>query len=305
MKIAMIFRSITLFRLSVTIGLLLAFTSINSEGQCLSNVNLIANGDAEAQQGITGNTNQDVTGWENETGAFTVVRYGEPGGFPITTDPGPADRGNFFFSGGPSSALATATQTLDVSGCSIAIDTGNLNYIVSGYFGGRVGQNDRARLDLQFFNGSNIQIGLASIGPVTASDRGNATGLLERALNGSIPIGTRSIDFVIFMIPQAGDNDGYVDNLSFVIQGPTAASVSVSGRVTDQIGHAISSAVVSIVDTNGNSRTARTGSFGYFSFDDVEAGQTYVIHVAHKRHTFSSQVVSVSDSVNDLFFIAN
>ncbi|MBL8180856.1 MAG: carboxypeptidase regulatory-like domain-containing protein [Blastocatellia bacterium] len=299
------FQLFSVLRLIFIISFLSVLASVSVMGQCPTNVNLIVNGDAEAQQSITGNTNQDVTGWENETGAFTVVRYGEPVGFPSATDPGPANRGNFFFSGGPSSSLASATQTLDVSGCSAQIDTGNLNYTVSGFFGGRVGQNDRARLDLQFYDDVNIQIGLATIGPVTASDRGNATGLLARALNGSIPTGTRSIQFVIFMIPQAGDNDGYADNLSFIINAPTAANATVSGRVTDQIGRAISSAVVSIVDTTGNTRTARTGSFGYFSFDDVEAGQTYVIYVTHKRHTFSSQVVSVSDSVNDLSFIAN
>jgi len=292
-------------RLSVVVVLFVMFASVNVTAQCPVNVNLIANGDAEAQQTVTGNTNQDVTGWESETGAFTIVRYGEAGGFPTLADPGPASRGNYFFSGGPSSALATATQTIDVSGCAALIDTGNLTYNVSGYFGGRVGQNDRTRLDLQFYEGSNIQIGLATIGPVTASDRGNATGLLARALNGSIPIGTRSIVFVIFMIPQAGDNDGYADNLNFTILGPTAAAVSVSGRVTDQTGRAISSAMVSIIDINGSTRAVRTGTFGYFNFEDVEAGQSYVLSVTHKRYTFDPQVVNVSDNINSLSFVAN
>jgi len=289
----------------VTLTFFLAFATGNAAGQCPTNVNLITNGDAEAQQSITGNTNQDVTGWESETGAFTVVRYGEAGGFPTATDPGPASRGNYFFSGGPSGALATATQTLDVSACAALIDTGNLTYNVSGYFGGRVGQNDRTRLDLQFFEGSNIQIGLATIGPVTASDRGNATGLLARSLNGSIPIGTRSIAFVIFMIPQAGDNDGYADNLNFTILGPTAADVTAGGRVTDRYGRGISQVSVSITDFNGISRRVFTNTFGYFSFTGVEAGQTYVLSATHRRYSFSSAVVNLSDSVSDLSIVAN
>ncbi len=291
-------------RLSVVFMLFVLFASASIAGQCPVNVNLISNGDAEAQQTVTGNSDQDVTGWENETGAITVVRYGEAGGFPTATDPGPASRGNFFFSGGPSSALATATQRIDVSGCSTLIDTGGLTYDVSGYFGGRVGQNDRARLDLQFYNSSNTQIGLATIGPVTAADRGNATGLLARALNGSIPIATRSIEFVLFMIPQAGDNDGYADNLRFVILGPTAAEVAVAGRVSDGYGRGISLASVLITDLQGNSQMVRTSSFGYFTFEGVRAGQSYLISVMHKRYAFDPQVVDVSDSVSGISFVA-
>ncbi len=291
--------------MSVVLTFFFTLASANLWAQCPTNVNLIANGDAEAQQSITGNTDQDVTGWDSETGAFTVVRYGEAGGFPTAADPGPANRGNYFFSGGPSSALATATQTVDVSACSTLIDTGNLTYNVSGYFGGRVGQNDRTRLDLQFFNGSNIQIGLATIGPVTAADRGSTTGLLSRALNGAIPIATRSIVFVLFMIPQAGDNDGYADNLNFRILGPTAADLTVGGRVSDRYGRAISQAAVSLTDFNGVSRRAITNTFGYFNFAGAEAGHTYVFSVTHRRYSFSPQVINLSDSVSNLLFVAN
>lgn len=281
------------------------FLSFDVAAQCPVNVNLITNGDAEAQQGLTGNTNHDVDGWEPETGAFTVIRYGEPGNFPTAASPGPAIRGNYFISGGPSSALATATQSVNISGCAALIDTGNLEFNLSGYFGGLLGQNDRARLDVQFFNGSDIQIGLTSIGPVTNSDRSNSTGLLQRALTGAIPIATRSITFVLFIIPQAGDNDGYADNLSFVIPlGPTAAEVAVGGRVTDQYGRAVSRARVSIADVNGTSRTVITNPFGYFTFTEVEAGQSYVIAVAHKSYSFTPQLLNVSDNVSDLLFVA-
>ena len=90
--------------------------------------------------------------------------------------------------------------------------------------------------------------------------------------------------------------------------GPTAASVSISGRVLTDSGLGIRNVRVTI---NGNSltspRTALTSSMGYFTFDDIEAGQTYVISIASKRYGFAqpSQIISVTDSVTDLIFTSS
>lgn len=85
---------------------------------------------------------------------------------------------------------------------------------------------------------------------------------------------------------------------------PTAASVAVSGRVLTPDGRGLTNALVNLTDSNGNSRTAMTGSFGYYLFEDVEAGQMYIITVSSKRYRFASQFVNVVEDMSDLNFIA-
>ena len=69
---------------------------------------------------------------------------------------------------------------------------------------------------------------------------------------------------------------------------PTAARVSVGGRVTAAHGRAIAQVLVKITDTNGNVRTTTTNSFGFYRFGDVPAGNTYIIEARHKRYKFSN-----------------
>ena len=88
---------------------------------------------------------------------------------------------------------------------------------------------------------------------------------------------------------------------------PTAAEVSLSGRVTTADGRGIKNAVVVI---SGNSLAqpimVKTGSFGYYRFDNLEAGEIYVVTVNSKRFLFTvpSRVVSVPDSVSNVDFVA-
>jgi hypothetical protein len=88
----------------------------------------------------------------------------------------------------------------------------------------------------------------------------------------------------------------------------TAANVSISGRVTTANGAGIRNAIVMI---SGNSlpvaRTVQTGSFGYYQFDNLQAGETYVIQVGAKRFRFSvpSRVISVQTDLTDIDFVAN
>jgi hypothetical protein len=85
---------------------------------------------------------------------------------------------------------------------------------------------------------------------------------------------------------------------------PTAAGVTVSGRVVRSSGTGILNAIVKITDSNGISHFARTNSFGYFNFDDVTAGQTYIVTVQAKVYSFAPQTLSVSDSITNLVIVA-
>ncbi|HMS44110.1 MAG TPA: carboxypeptidase regulatory-like domain-containing protein, partial [Pyrinomonadaceae bacterium] len=84
---------------------------------------------------------------------------------------------------------------------------------------------------------------------------------------------------------------------------PLAANVSISGRVTAN-GVSVRNAVVRLTTATGTTRTVRTSAFGYYRFDDVEVGETYVVSVNHKRYLFASQVVSVTEDLTELNFTA-
>jgi len=86
------------------------------------------------------------------------------------------------------------------------------------------------------------------------------------------------------------------------ILGPTAADVAISGHVFAPGGAGLRNATVTLTDSNGQSRSAVTSSFGAFTFDGVTAGDTYVIAVASRRYRFSPRVVQVTDSLSDLDF---
>lgn len=103
---------------------------------------------------------------------------------------------------------------------------------------------------------------------------------------------------------------GVVNSLSpFLLAStliPTSAGVSVSGRITTISGSAIRGVSVTLADPEGNKRRTVTGSFGYYTFDNVETGRNYVISVNDRRYRFAqpSRMISVFDELTDVDFIA-
>ena len=91
------------------------------------------------------------------------------------------------------------------------------------------------------------------------------------------------------------------------ILAPTAALVTAAGRVQTADGRGIRNALVTLVNAGGIRQTAVTGAFGYFRFDGVEAGLTYVISVSTKQYVFAqpSQIVAIQDSADEIIFVAD
>lgn len=87
---------------------------------------------------------------------------------------------------------------------------------------------------------------------------------------------------------------------------PTAAFVSVSGRVTTGSGRGVRNVQVKMTGADGTTRTALTGALGRFRFADVAAGETYVFTVSAKRFQFSEPIVvrSIDEDADDVFFVA-
>ncbi|MCE7962352.1 MAG: carboxypeptidase regulatory-like domain-containing protein, partial [Acidobacteria bacterium ACB1] len=74
--------------------------------------------------------------------------------------------------------------------------------------------------------------------------------------------------------------------------------------VLDTFGSGVSGAVVTLTSAGGEIRRARTSPFGYFSFKEVPAGETYVLAVASKRYWFTPRTVNVGDNIDDLRIVA-
>jgi hypothetical protein len=85
---------------------------------------------------------------------------------------------------------------------------------------------------------------------------------------------------------------------------PTAASVSISGRVFASSKRGLSNASVYLTDSEGNTRTARTNSFGYYHFEDISAGQTVSLIVVSKRFQFAPRILNLNEEVTQLNFVA-
>lgn len=307
MKNSQIFKKILFTAIIVAINFVIA---ANVKAVCVIGNNLILNGDAEADSMLAGSgSDHDLSGWEPETGTFTVVRYTTGGGFPTNSDPGPASRGNFFFAGGPQNGITSSgAQIINVADCSVDIDANRQRYNLSGFFGGFSSQSDTATLTITFRNSTNISIGSVEIGTVTPGDRGNVTGLLLRGTTGILPAGTRTVEVVLSMPPTGGYNDGYADNLSFFLTAPTAANVSISGRVKTANGQGIRNTRIQLINTTTNeTRFAYSSTFGNYNFTNLEVGQTYVIGVSSKKFSFSnsSLIINLFENLTDVDFVAD
>lgn len=181
--------------------------AVASSGQAavIYGQNLVVNGDAEA----------GMNGWTGypDYNMVQSVKYGSS--WVLPSQPGPANRGTNMFAG--LGQYAVGFQTLDLSVSTVT----NISYSLSGWLGGWANQGDNALFYVQFLDDLDNEIGSSAIGPVTPADRGNQTGLYYRESAGSMPTGTRKLSFWLSMERLvSGDNDGYADNLSFVLLEP-------------------------------------------------------------------------------------
>ena len=93
-----------------------------------------------------------------------------------------------------------------------------LRYELSGWLGGWAAQGDNALLYVSFLDAQDNEIGHAVLGPVLPAERADQTGLFLRTDAGLLPGATTSLTFSLSMERLGGgDNDGYADNLSFVV----------------------------------------------------------------------------------------
>lgn len=87
---------------------------------------------------------------------------------------------------------------------------------------------------------------------------------------------------------------------------PTSANVSVEGRVMLQSGAGLRNAQITLAEANGIRHSVMTGSFGYFRFEGIAAGQNVIVTVNSRRFRFdpNTRLLVLSDNLSDVDFIA-
>ena len=129
----------------------------------------------------------------------------------------------------------------------------------------------------------------------------NAAGGLTNLTFGDAPV-IRAVSDVDANTLGSNFQDGAIN-----ILGPTAASVSLSGRITTSGKRRLSQAQVSITGASGETRFAQVSQTGSYHFDDLTAGETYTISVSQKGVTFNQPtiVVTILEDTENVNFVGN
>ncbi|MDQ4120664.1 MAG: carboxypeptidase-like regulatory domain-containing protein [Acidobacteriota bacterium] len=191
-------------------------------------------------------------------------------GFPLT----PSD---------PAFQAVTGNITFSINGAAQSI-----NGLANQYTGA-----DIAPSDLSLFNNTFPAIPANSTVVLSAG-----TVITVNNVNGTLPTPAPNDTYETFLT----DDRGSKCSIGAVGSGATAASVSVSGRVVTSGRRGLSNALVYLTDSQGITRSARTTSFGYYRFEDVQAGQTITLTVVSKRYQFAPQVLNLNEEITELNF---
>jgi hypothetical protein len=108
-------------------------------------------------------------------------------------------------------------------------------------------------------------------------------------------------------VNNGGPGRAEIDGVTMNAFPPSAASATLGGRVLSADGIGISRANVTLTNGAGVSRSVTTNSFGYYRFDEVPVGETYIVEVNSKKYLFtdSPRVVNVQDNITDADFRAS
>jgi hypothetical protein len=139
------------------------------------------------------------------------------------------------------------------------------------------------RLDVLTNNGGPTRTH-ALLADSVAIDKGNAF---------SLPVDQRRfIRLVDLPQPNAAGGDG-TDIGAFEFESTPGVSVAVFGQVTESAGGSpLARARVALTDSSGGTRNAITNPFGYFRFDDVAFGETYIVFIERKGYRTAVRIIT-------------
>ncbi|QYO66931.1 S8 family serine peptidase [Leptolyngbya sp. 7M] len=146
----------------------------------------------------------------------------------------------------------------------------------------------------------------------TAGGSANTVDTVENVFIQSPASGTWTVEVIGSAINQDArpETPGVVDaDFALVVSGispaaPTSANITISGRVATKLGTGIGNISLTLTDSEGNVRQARTNSFGFFAIDEVAAGRSYILSVnGGKRQVYPATVqIDAVEDVSDIAF---
>lgn len=180
--------------------------------------------------------------------------------------------------------------------------------------------------------GADTTGGVASMTVNTVTHPGRIGVVMDIPGNGVLPAGTRelvTVQFTVLVVPQVTlispvgipgppPADNVVGNFddsaelptvftggNLTIIAPTAAGVTLGGQVFSSSGRDLGRVTVTLTDTDSNVRTTLSNPFGFYSFEDVTVGRSYIIHAQAKGYTFTPRLVTINDQITNLNIIAD
>jgi hypothetical protein len=198
---------------------------------------VLLNGGAELDTGGDGNSPVPSMHWIVDPGTtgeptpvgFTVVRYGTPGNyFPPLMSPDPAGLGLNFFTGGEHTLHTSAHQDQSLAAFQAIIDAGQMECTLSAQLGsafdnvtplpGGHPMVDRCEITAEFMDALSTVLGSITIAPVTATELGNHTGLVQKMTTNWVPVHSSVVRVTITMDRDYGGFcNAYADNVSLVL----------------------------------------------------------------------------------------
>jgi hypothetical protein len=187
----------------------------------------------------------------------------------------------------PRQELTASPYSLQAVRASKAVDAEN--------FGGQAPSAYLRSNVSQIFTGGNLTVSPSSILDVQGALFGSGANLTS--LNASnISNGTLADARLSANVARRNEENVFTQFVQFNV--PPIASGEFKG---------IRNARLVLTDSSGTPRFAQAGSFGYFHFENVPVGETYVLTIYSNRFTFAqpSQVISLTDELTDVNFISD
>ncbi|MBN1591251.1 MAG: PEP-CTERM sorting domain-containing protein [Pirellulales bacterium] len=159
---------------------------------------------------------RELVGW-NDVVDVTNQPYGAADMPSVAAFPTEAFGRNAFV-GGHITGTRWIQQTIDLTGLESLIDEGTIQYTLSAWLGGLVGQRDYTALTASFLDEEGQQLALGQVYSLDPSDWGGTTGMTYHEHSDLVPVGSRSISVQLWFNGQGNSvAHGMADNLSLVL----------------------------------------------------------------------------------------
>lgn len=88
---------------------------------------------------------------------------------------------------------------------------------------------------------------------------------------------------------------------------PTAAGVTVGGRIKTAAGRGIRNVRIIVTFSSGETRETLSGAAGFYQFIDIPAGETCIFSVSASRYVFDepAQIRNIMDDTHDVDFVTD